>query len=382
MTRRSFLATTSAAAAGLALGACRKPAAAKASLVVYCSADPEIGVPVLESFERASGVRVEPVFDTEATKTTGLVNRLLAERAAPRADAWWSSEPFGTVRLARAGVLQRFRASRAEAAMAASPWGRWPEDRRDISRNDDGSVDAPLWYGFGDRLRVMVYNTTIVRTDDLPLGAGRLGLLAHERFMGRVAIARPQFGTTRGHMAILRHAYGEADVETWLRALKRNGVQVLDGNATVVRAVATGAAHIGLTDSDDVFSGQRQGWPVAMMLEPFPAHPVGTPFTLPPSPDLDPRGPASLPNTAGVIAGSRSPDAAGELIEHLLSPEVQRLMAASDSRNIPVDPALRAELASWAPVPEPGVLRPGPRLEEVETHVEPAMALVERVLGS
>jgi len=43
------------------------------SVVVYCSLDQNYAEPILKDFERASGVRVLPVYDTEAAKTVGLV---------------------------------------------------------------------------------------------------------------------------------------------------------------------------------------------------------------------------------------------------------------------------------------------------------------------
>lgn len=385
-TRRGFIKASGALAIGT-LAACRRPGApARDALIVYCSADAEIAQPVFEAFTAATGVPVRPVLDTEATKTTGLVNRLLSERAAPKADAWWSSEPFGTIKLAKAGVLQRFRAARAEDAMKPTWHTRWPEELRDISRDESGSTDRPLWYGLGSRLRVTVYHTGLVKPADLPTdpstAPGTLGQLTLNRFKGRVAIARPQFGTTRGHMALIRTLHGDDRLRAWLAALKASDVQLLDGNASVVRAVASGKAHIGLTDSDDVFAGQRQQWPVDMLFEPFQPIPVGNAIALPPPPALWPSGPASLPNTCAIIAGTPRSAEAGAFIEHLLSPATQRLMAASDSRNIPVDESLRKQLAAWAPAPPEGVRVLPRRLEEVESSIEPAMKAVEDVLGA
>ncbi|MBY0262782.1 MAG: extracellular solute-binding protein [Phycisphaerales bacterium] len=384
LSRRRFLQATGVAALG-AVGACRRAAPGAGggeAVTVYCSADAEYAGPVFEAFTAATGIRVDAVLDTEATKTTGLVNRLLSERGSPKADAWWSSEPFGTIKLARAGVLARFRAAKAEEVMRGSRHGRWPEELRDVSPDAVGTSDAPLWYGFGERLRVMVYNAERVELSGLPLAAGRLGLLTHSRFKGRVAIARPQFGTTRGHMAMLRAQHGDAALRAWLGALKANDVQILDGNATVVRTVASGKAHIGLTDSDDVFAGKRQGWPVEMMFEPFGTADTGTGTASPDLADLPPMGPPSLPNTCAVIAGPRRVAAAGAFIEHLLSPATQRLLAASDSRNVPVDEGLRRELASWVPPVPEGARAAARRLEDIEASIEPAMVAVGDVLGA
>ena len=57
---------------------------ASEEVVVYTSVDDVFARPVAEDFEQATGILVRLVPDTEETKSTGLVNRLLAERARPR----------------------------------------------------------------------------------------------------------------------------------------------------------------------------------------------------------------------------------------------------------------------------------------------------------
>ena len=53
-------------------------------VIVYTSVDDVFARPVAERFEQATGVVVRLVPDTEETKSTGLVNRLIAERGADR----------------------------------------------------------------------------------------------------------------------------------------------------------------------------------------------------------------------------------------------------------------------------------------------------------
>src|SRR5205814_8193953 len=81
------------------------PASAASSVVIYCSVDEEFARPLLAEFEKQSGITVQARYDTEAGKTTGLVERLRAERNRPRADVFWSSEIFGTIELAGQGLL-------------------------------------------------------------------------------------------------------------------------------------------------------------------------------------------------------------------------------------------------------------------------------------
>jgi hypothetical protein len=63
----------------LSLAGCSKEQpAAQHEVVVYTSLDKVFSQPILEEFERKTGIGVKAVYDSEATKTTGLVNRLIA----------------------------------------------------------------------------------------------------------------------------------------------------------------------------------------------------------------------------------------------------------------------------------------------------------------
>jgi iron(III) transport system substrate-binding protein len=57
-------------------------------VVVYTSVDEVFARPIAEQFERETGTRVRLVPDTEETKSTGLLNRLIAERERPQADVF------------------------------------------------------------------------------------------------------------------------------------------------------------------------------------------------------------------------------------------------------------------------------------------------------
>src|SRR5690606_16122693 len=118
------------------------------------------------------------------------------------------------------------------------------------------------WTGFANRARDIVYNTARMLESYIPQ---RLQDLTQERFRVRVRISRPQFGTTRGHLGYLLHECGEAGYRAWVEAMKANDIRVFDGNATVVRAVAQGEVDVGLTDTDDVWAGQRNNWPVDLV---------------------------------------------------------------------------------------------------------------------
>jgi ABC-type thiamine transport system substrate-binding protein len=111
-----------AAIALLGVGGCRSPEStqnAARTVTVYVSTDRVFSEPVLREYERRSGVTVNAVYDTEETKSTGLANRLLAEKARPQADVFWSNEPVRTLVLKSRDVLAPYRSPSAEGIPAA-----------------------------------------------------------------------------------------------------------------------------------------------------------------------------------------------------------------------------------------------------------------------
>src|SRR2546425_13176607 len=69
------------------------------TVIVYASQDEVYAEPILEEFTKETGTKVRAVYDSEAVKTVGLANRLLAERAHPQCDVFWNNEEFRTGQL-------------------------------------------------------------------------------------------------------------------------------------------------------------------------------------------------------------------------------------------------------------------------------------------
>lgn len=331
------------------LGACGDSEAPREQVVLYYSADEHVARPVIEAFEEQSGVRVLGRGDTEATKTTGLVQRLRAERDRPRADVFWSGEIFMTIQLADEGLL---------APHSSEMVADWPAQLRD---------EDNFWHGFAQRARVLTYNTDRVDLEEAPQN---MVDMLNPRWRGRVVMARPQFGTTRGHMSALVALWGEETTRAWLEGMRVNGLRLVDGNMAVVRAVATGEADIGLTDTDDVWAGQRNDWPVDMV---YIRHDL-------PGAEGDPQarraGPMLIPNTVALIAGGPNPVAAQLLADFLLSPEVERMLAESDWHNIPIREELQDEYAEYR-VPDPMQLD----YRTIAESMDAAMRLIDETLG-
>ncbi len=284
-----------------------------AAVIIYCSIDREFAEPILADFEKSSGVRVHRQYDTEAGKTTGLVNRLLAERENPRADVWWSSEIFGTMQLADQGILAPFR----------------PESATEIPDRYRDSSDR--WTAFGLRGRVIAYDPKRVSAADLPK---RWADLTDARFKRRFALADPRFGTTRGHMATLYQLWGPEQLSNWYEDLRANEFRRADGNSLAVLLVTRGTVDFAATDTDDVIVARERGNSIAMC---FPDHD-------PPDGSRQIPGSLWIPCSAGLVSGARHRSAAESLLNHILSVETERQLALSDSKNVPVRASITAAL--------------------------------------
>jgi iron(III) transport system substrate-binding protein len=281
-------------------GACRQsdPGDEARTVTIYVSTDRVFSEPVLREYERRSGVKVNPVYDTEETKSTGLANRLLAESARPQADVFWANEPVRTLVLKARDVLAPYKSPSAEGIPAAlvDPEG--------------------YWTGFSARMRVIAYNTKLVKPQEAPRSVFDL---ADPKWRGHIAMADPRFGSTSFHVAALYALAGDQRMDDFFRRLKENGVRVVDGNSVVRDLVARGEVKVGLTDTDDVNVALEDGQPIAMVL-----------------PDKDGLGVPVMPNMVSLIANAPHPDEARRLIDYLLSPDVERQLAQSEAIQIPL----------------------------------------------
>jgi len=232
-------------------------------VVVYTSQDQVYAEPIFAEFTKKTGIKARVIYDSEAVKTVGLVNRLYAEKKRPQCDVFWNNEEYRTRQLADNGIVQ------------------------------DG------WGSFGFRTRRIVVNTNLLKLADAP---HRLSDLTNAVYAGKVALSYPLFGTTSTHFLVLRQRWGREHWETWCRALQANKPFVVDGNSVVVNLVGKGEAMIGMTDSDDVLAGQHDGLPVDSFVLKEDGLQIG--------------------NSVGIISDCPHPTNAKKLFEYLKSNEV------------------------------------------------------------
>lgn len=307
------------------------------TLVVYCTHDLIYAEPVLEEFTKRTGIAVTLVGDTEATKSLGLTERLLREGPQTPCDLFWNNEVLGTIRLQRNGLLQ---------AYSGPVTQRFPAQFRDPGNQ---------WCGFAGRMRVWIergprasHGEDFRPESDLsvimqiavagndPNTKNQEPRTNNQELLNRFAIAKPLYGTTFTQFSLLWKLHGAERTRAHHQSLVDRGARFVAGNAMVRDVVAGGSCDWGMTDTDDVFAALDAGHQVSM----DPIRIDGKTIC--------------IPNTVALIQGSDRPEEARQLLEYLLSEEVE-LQLAKTARQIPlgtVDPdRIPAEvqpLAKWA----------------------------------
>jgi len=270
-------------------------------VVLYCAVDRAHSEPIVRAFEERTGLLVDFQPDVELSKSVGHRRRLQEEASNPRCDVFWNNEVVQMVLLADAGLLEAY-----ESPAAADI----PAEFRD---------PGGLWSGFAARGRVFIVNTNAFPE------ASRRPASTHDfldpAYRGRAGMAKPLTGTTAAHAAVWIHEWGLDRTLSMLDAMRENGVVFGPGNAQLMRQVRMGELDFGFTDTDDMKVALDEGFPVVQVV-----------------PDQGPDDPGLLviPNTVALVKGAPHPEAARRLIDFLLSTEVEAMLAAGPSAQIPV----------------------------------------------
>jgi iron(III) transport system substrate-binding protein len=260
-------------------------------VVVYTSVDQVFSEPVLKNFEKETGITVKAVFDTEETKSTGVLNRLITEKDNPQCDVFWSGDPMRTDVLKQRGITKAYR---SDEAKGISP----------VFIDKDYN-----WIGFSARARVLLINEDLVKDEDIPKS---IMDLTNEKYKGNFAIANPLFGTTSFHFAALFVELGDEKAKQFLVNMKKNDIVIASSNGDVKKKVATGEVAMGLTDTDDANEAIKEGLPVKMIFL-----------------DQDGFGNLIVPNTVSLIKNSPNNENGKKLIDFLLLAKTEEMLAKS-----------------------------------------------------
>ena len=308
-----------------------QPKSGSQQVVVYISVDQVYAEPLVKKFEQQSGIQVLPVYDVEATKTTGLVNRIIAEKDHPRADVYWSGEFAQTLLLKDEGLLAAYQSGQAA-------------DLPDQYRDPQG-----YWTAFAGRARILLINNNLVSADRMP--SSILDLVDNAIAPEQTGMAYPLFGTTATHAAALYANWGPQLAKTYYSQLAENGVRIVDGNSVVRDLVVNGDLAFGITDTDDACRAIEDGKPVSIVF---------------PDQGADQPGVLVIPNTAAMVSGGPNPVQAREFIDFLTSIEVEQYLVDSGWSQFPL-----------RPVDRPPACGGGPQIKSMDTNLEAIYQMYE-----
>lgn len=279
------------------------------SVTIYVSEDQVFSEPILKAFEKETGIKVNALYDTEESKGTGVMNRLIAERSHPQADIYWANEPIRAEVLKTKGILAPYRSPNAETI---NPKYKDPDN---------------MWTGFSARIRLFIVHNGITMEPHTLFG------YLDPHFKGKAVIANPLFGSTATHIAALFTLLGDTKANAFLNGLKQNSVAISTSNGESADLVAKEHYDFALVDSDDAVSRIRSGASVHIIY-----------------PDQQDKGMGVLviPNTVMLIKNAPHPKAAQKLIDYLLSHKTEAALAKADCAQIPLHPG----------VPKPAALKP------------------------
>lgn len=270
------------------------PGAAQAAgkLVIFSGRREPLIKPILELFKQ--NTRIEITLKTGSA--TALAQQIIQELPNPSADVFISND---------SGTLEFLRLKGALQPYVSEQIKKIPER----FRARDGS-----WLGVSGRSRAIIYNTKLVKPEELPTTVFDL---INPKWKGKIAATNAGNESFVAWVSALRLTLGDELVKAFLLKLKENKIALLSSSHTDVRkAVGRGEFAIGLINHY-YFHLQKQ--------EPDPAvrevgilyHDQGT-FQV-----------GTLINAAGaaLVKNAKNLREAQQFLDFLVSPEAQKLFA-------------------------------------------------------
>ncbi|MBT2509914.1 iron ABC transporter substrate-binding protein [Streptomyces sp. ISL-98] len=191
-------------------------------ITVYSGRSESLVKPVLDSFQKASGITVEVRYGD----TAQMAAQLLEEGSKSPADVFLAQD---------AGALSAVTEKGLFAPLPAEVLDKVPKDYR---------ATGGEWVGVTGRSRVLVYNTDQVSTADLPKSVFEL---TEPKWKGKVGIA-PTNGSFQAFVTAMRVQHGDDKTEDFLAGLKANDAQIREGNGPIVADVDSGRLATGLVN--------------------------------------------------------------------------------------------------------------------------------------
>ncbi len=219
---RSLALTVVCAVATLVAVAGPASAGTGGTLTVYSGRTPELIQPLLDEFTADTGIKIEARYGDSAD----LALLIDEEGDQTPADVFISQSPGATGYLDGNDRLRTI--------------------DQDIARLVDARYRAAdnSWIGVSGRVRVLVYNTDLVKARDLP---DSVFDLTKPKYQDQVAVA-PTNGSFQDFVTAMRELEGERRTTKWLAGMEANGARAYASNSAIVEAVSRGEIPMGLVN--------------------------------------------------------------------------------------------------------------------------------------
>lgn len=261
--------------------------AAKAITIYSGRAEPLVA-PVLERFQKETGITVKVRYGD----TAALTALLLEERERSPAVLFFAQDAGALGALESKDLLAPLP---ADLLVRVGPAYRAPSGQ---------------WVGISGRVRTLVYNTDKVKPEELP---GSILELADEKWAGRVGWA-PTNGSFQAFVTGVRLLHGDELAGEWLMAMNKYGAKDYPKNGAIVQAVGAGEIDVGLVNH----------YYLHRALAEDPGFPARNHYAAP-------KDAGALVNVSGLAllrhAEGPEREAAVKLASYLLSPEAQSYFA-------------------------------------------------------
>jgi len=329
----------SAAFAAAALAPAPRAFAAEA-VNIYTTRQEVLIRPLLDAFEKETGVRANVVFARE-----GLIERLESEGANSPADVLLTADVSYLLQAEGKGLLQPVQSEVLEAAIPAQY--RDPDD---------------TWFALALRARPIMYAKDRVKPEEL----STYEALADPKWKGRICVRSSSHVYNQGLVASMIAADGGEAVEEWAKGFAANLARPpAGGDRDQIKAVAAGECDIAIANSY-YLAGMLKDTDDPSQAE--AARKVAIFW-----PNQDGRGAHVNISGGGVTASAQNRDNAVKLLEFLVSDEAQRLYADAVNE-YPVKPGI----APGEVVASFGTYKADPlSLEEIGKHQAQAVDIMD-----
>jgi iron(III) transport system substrate-binding protein len=277
---------------------------------LYTTREPGLIQPLLDSFTRDTGIKVNTVFLRD-----GLLERVKAEGERSPADLLMTVDSGNLIDLVLGGVTQGVKSKSLESAIPAHLRGK-----------------TGHWFALSLRDRVLYADKS------LKLANIRYEDLAKPEWKGRICIRSGQHPYNISLIAAMIAHHGEARTEAWLRGVKANlARKATGGDRDVARDILAGICDIGIANAYYVGrmktapdGDEQRRWGDAIQV-------VRPTFA----------GGGTHVNVSGAAVARHAPNRANavKLLEFLVSDRAQSLYAQANfeypvKKGVPLDPVV------------------------------------------